>query len=542
MSKNKSNWLEHAATPESVGVCSKEVQAFIDECIEKGRELHSITVIRHGKIACEIYRDPFTPQHRHMMYSVSKSFTSTAIGFAVDEGYLTVDTRFVDIFPEARTDKHDEYLEEMTIEDLLTMRSGKSVSVFLDRTKDRWFRDIMDSPWISEPGTEFLYISENMYLLCCCIHKLTGMSVIDYLRPRLFEPLGMEDPFWEKCPSGIEAGGWGLMITGEDLAKFTYCYQQMGKFGGKQVIPEHWVREATAYHADNTGTSDTRDSVVGYGYCFWRNAGYENSYRADGMFCQFGIVFEDLDACLTMTAGEIDEQGMRDVIWNHFPKAFIDADETAETTPIAAPAFPKLAPKPRNLALESRIEGKKIKFRKPVVVNAIGYPVSVVPLPAMFVSADKAGNISNVTFSFRENDMQMSWSEGDEINSIAIGLDGEYRWDSVVLGTMPFTTCATGCWNSENELEVHIRCVEAVSERIIHFKFNGDNVIMRPSSMPNAAVIGESLKDTVKDIIKQPVFSNAVSRAIPHLMPLVDAVQRGKIKVDGAGNHRFKKN
>ncbi len=542
MTENKSNWLEHAKTPEEVGVCSKEVQAFVDECIEEGRELHSITVIRHGKIACEIYRDPFKPQHRHMMYSVSKSFTSTAIGFAVDEGYLTVDTRFVDIFPEARTDKHDEYLEEMTIEDLLTMRSGKNVSVFLDRTKDRWFRDIVDSPWISEPGTEFLYISENMYLLCCCIHKLTGMSVIDYLRPRLFEPLGMEDPFWEKCPSGVEAGGWGLMITGEDLAKFTYCYQQMGKFGGKQVIPEYWVKEATAYHADNTDTSDTRDSVVGYGYCFWRNAGYEKSYRADGMFCQFGIVFEDLDACITLTGGEIDEQAMRDVIWNHFPKAFIDADENAETTPIVAPAFPKLAPKPRNLALESRIEGKKIKFRKPVVVNAIGYPVSVVPLPAMFVSADKAGNISDVTFDFRENDMQMSWSEGDEINSIAIGLDGEYRWDNVVLGTMPFTTCATGCWNSENELEIHIRCVEAVSERIIHFKFNGDNVIMRPSSVPNAAVIGESLKDTVKDIIKQPVFSNAVSRAIPHLMPLVDAVQRGKIKVDGPGNHRFKKN
>ena len=532
MSENKNSWLEYAKTPEAVGVSSKEVQAFIDECIEKGKELHSITVIRHGKIACEAYRDPFRPDLRHMMYSVSKSFTSTAIGFAVDEGYLTVDTRFVDIFPEARTDKHDEYLEEMTIEDLLTMRSGKNVSVFLDRTKDRWFRDIVDSPWISEPGTEFLYISENMYLLCCCIHKLTGMSVIDYLRPRLFEPLGMEDPFWEKCPSGVEAGGWGLMITGEDLAKFTYCYQQLGRFGGKQVIPEWWVKEATAYHADNTGTSDTRDSVVGYGYCFWRNAGYENSYRADGMFCQFGIVFEDLDACISLTGGEINEQDMRDVIWNHFPKAFIQADENAETFPINPPAFPKLAPKPRNLALESRIEGKKIKFRKPVVVNAIGYPVSVVPLPALFIAADKAGNISDVTFNFRENDMQMSWAEGDEINSIAIGLDGEYRWDNIVLGQMPFTTCSTGCWNSENELEVHIRCVEAVSERIIHFKFNGDNVIMRPSSVPNAAVIGESLKDTVKDVIKQPVFSNAVSRAIPHLMPLVDAVQRGKIKVD----------
>lgn len=540
MAKNKKNWIEHAKTPEEVGVSSHEIQAFIDECIEKGRELHSMTVIRHGKIACEIYRDPFKPEHRHMMYSVSKSFTSTAIGFAVDEGYLTVDTRFVDIFPEARTDKEDEYLEEMTIEDLLTMRSGKNVSVFLDRTKDRWFRDIIDSPWISEPGTEFLYISENMYLLCCCIHKLVGMSVIDYLRPRLFEPLGMEDPFWEKCPSGIEAGGWGLMITGEDLSKFTFCYEQMGKFGGKQVIPEWWVKEATAYHADNSAASDGLDTVAGYGYCFWRNGGVENSYRADGMFCQFGIVFPDYDACISITGGEIDEQAMRDVLWNHIPKAFIEPDKKAESINVTAPAFPKLDPKPRSLALENRIEGKKIRFRKPVVVNVIGYPVSVVPLPAMFVSADKAGNISDVTFNFRENDMQMSWAEGDEINSIAIGLDGEYRWDDIVLGGMPFTTCSTGCWNSENELEVHIRCVEAVAERIIHFRFNGDNVIMRPSSVPQAVVLGETLKDTVKDVIKQPVVQTAVSKALPHLMPIVDAVQRGKINVD-APLHRFKK-
>ena len=175
-----------------------------------------------------------------------------------------------------------------------------------------------------------------------------------------------------------------------------------------------------------------------------------------------------------------------------------------------------------------------------MVVNVIGYPVSVVPLPAMFIAADKAGNISDVTFNFRENDMQMSWAEGDEINSIEIGLDGEYRWDEIILGGMPFTSCATGCWNSETELEVHIRCVEAVAERIINFKFNGDNVIMRPSSVPQAAVLAESLKETVKDVIKQPVVQTAVSKALPRVMPLVDAVQRGKIDIDRP-LYRFKK-
>ena len=120
----KTAWLERAKTPEEVGVSSKEVKAFVDHCTELGKELHSFIIIRHGKIACEAYKAPLGPEHKHMMYSVSKSFTSTAIGFAVNEGYFTVDTRVVDIFPELRKEnKPDEYLEELTVEDLLTMRA-----------------------------------------------------------------------------------------------------------------------------------------------------------------------------------------------------------------------------------------------------------------------------------------------------------------------------------------------------------------------------------------------------------------------------------
>ncbi|MDD6011912.1 MAG: serine hydrolase [Oscillospiraceae bacterium] len=533
MSENKKELLEFASSPEEVGVSSKEVQAFIDQCMEENKELHSVLVLRHGKVACEAYRAPFSAEYKHMMYSVSKSFTSTAIGFAVSEGLLTVETRFVDIFPEARTEKHDEYLEEMTIEDLLSMRSGKSVSFFFDKTKDRWMKDILESPWVSEPGTEFLYISENMYLLCCCLHKLTGMSVLDYLRPRLFEPLGIENANWETCPRGIEAGGWGLTLSTRDLAKFTLCYQQGGKFEGKQIIPAEWVETATAYHADNSATSEDMDSVVGYGYCFWRNGGYEKSYRADGMFCQFGIVFEDLDACLIITGGEINEQEMRDVIWEHFPKAFLaEGEQPEETAVVSIPAYEPLKPKPRSLALESRIDGKKMKMRKPVILNVAGFPNSVIPLPALFMSADKAGNITNIVFNFRENDMQMSWAEGDENNSIAIGLDGEYRWDTIVLGKMPYNTCSSACWNTENELEIHIRCIEVVAERILTFKFNGDNVVMRPTSNPGTIVMADSLKDTVKDIVKQPVVQAALSKSLPHLVSFIDAVQRGKIVLD----------
>ena len=521
--------LERAKTPEEVGVSSKEVQAFIDQCMAENKELHSLMVIRHGKIACEAYREPFGPEHKHMMYSVSKSFTSTAIGFAIDEGYIALDTKFVDVFPEARGNKPDEYLEKLTVEDLLTMRSGLSVTPMMDKRKDRWFKDILSSQWVSEPGTEFIYISENMYLLCCIIHKVTGMSVMKYLKPRLFDPLQIDDVFWETCPRGVEAGGWGLMISTPNLAKFILCYQQGGKFDGKQVIPEWWTKEATKFHADNCGTSKDSDSGVGYGYCFWRNEGYLNSYRADGMFSQFGIVFEDLDACFISTGGEVYEQGLRDVVWQHFPKAFIDDDPQAETTAISIPAYPRLPGKPRSF-LEKKLVNKTIKFNKPVVLNVAGYPVSMLPLTAVFMEKDKAGNITDVSFKFLQDEIEMTWTEGDETNTIKIGMDGEYRWSKIVLGQIPYNTCATGAWNSETELELYIRPIEAVAERHLVFKFKDDMVILKPSSSPTTSVMADTLKDTIKDVLKSPALQQLAGMALPHVVPLIEMTHIGRIK------------
>lgn len=524
--------IERAESAESVGVSSKEVQAFIDHCMKENKELHSVMVIRHGKVACEAYREPYGSEHKHMMYSVSKSFTSTAIGLAIEEGYIALDTRLVDVFPEARGNKPDAYLEELNVEDLLTMRSGLSVSPLMDKTKDRWFKDILASEWVSEPGTEFLYISENMYLLCCIIHKKTGMNVMDFLKPRLFEPLGIENAYWETCPRGVEAGGWGMMLSTEDLAKLVLCYHQGGKFNGKQVLPEWWTKQATAYHADNSVANQDLDSVAGYGYCFWRNGGYKNSYRADGMFSQFGIVFEDLDACFVSTGGEINEQGMRDVVWEHFPKAFIDENapaEELEAVDISIPAYYKLPAKPHSF-LEKKLVNKTLKFAKPILLNMIGFPVSVLTLPAIFMESDKAGNISNVTFKFMADELIFTWTEGDEVNSIHVGMDGEYRWDDIVLGKIPYHTCAIGAWNTENELEIRIRAIETVAERVLVFKFNGDNVTMQPSSNPTVAVMADTMKDTLKDVIKQPIVQTALSGMVPHLTPIVDFKHLGKIK------------
>ncbi len=520
--------IERAETAESVGVSSKEVQSYIDSCLEKGKELHSIIVIRHGKVACEAYRDPYGPDIKHMMYSVSKSVTSTAVGFAIEEGLISLDTKFVDVFPHLRKEKEDPYLEKLTVKNLLTMRSGLSVSALMDRTKDSWIDDIVAGNWAFEPGTKFNYTNENMYLLCCIIHKKTGMSVVDYLTPRLFEPLGIENVFWETDPSGVEAGGWGIMLSPNDLANFILCYKQKGVFGGRQVIPASWAEEATKYQSDNSDNIYL-DSKAGYGYCFWRNGGCENSYRADGMFCQFAIAFDDYDACVVINGGEIFEQRMRDVIWEHFPKAFCDDVPEEDGIKISIPAYEKLSAKSHS-SIEKYIENKSIIFSKPKVLNTVGFPVSVLPLATVFMSSDKAGNITNLSFSFREHELSFTWTEGDKINSVRAGMDGEYRYDKITLGNMPFHTCATAAWNSETELEIHIRPLEAVAERILVFRFDGDNVTMLPSSMPTSGTMAEWLVEHYSENIDNALIHNLMNGAAPYIASMLDMKHHGKIR------------
>ncbi len=520
--------IERAKSAESVGVSSKTVQAYIDRCLELEKELHSIIVIRHGKVACEAYREPYGKDIKHMMYSVSKSFTSVAVGFAIDEGIITLDTKFADIFPEARGGKEDPNLEKLTVRNLLTMRSGLSVSNLMDRSKDNWVESIVSGSWAFEPGTEFNYTNENMYLLCKIINRKTEMSVTDYLTPRLFEPLGIENVFWESDPGGVEAGGWGLMLSPNDLAKFVLCLKQKGEFGGKQVIPAWWVEEATKYQSDNSTNTDL-DSKAGYGYCFWQNGGCEHSYRADGMFCQFGMVFEDYDACLIINGGEIFEQRMRDVIWEFFPKAFDDEADENEAVQLSIAPYEKLSARPHSF-IEKEIENKTIKFQPSPILNVAGYPLSVLPLASVFMSSNKAGNITNVTFNFKKDELIFSWTEGEEVNSICAGMDGEYRVDKIFLAKMPFHTYSSARWNSETELELHIRPIEAVAERIFLFKFGDKTVTMTPSSKPESMVMAQWLEEYLTSSIKQPMITQAVKNVVPHLAYLLDMKHVGKIK------------
>ncbi len=477
--------LKRASYPEKVGISSKAVEAIIADFKEHGVEMHSMMILSQGKVAFESWAEPYSPEHPHAMYSVSKTFTSAAIGFAVDEGLITLETKLIDIFPEFAPEKPDEKTDKLTVYSLLTMQSGKNISTMADKTTGDWEKQFFDSPWSFTPcDGHWQYISENQYMLCSLIHRVTGMSVIEYLTPRLFEPLDIDIPAWEKSPSGVEAGGWGLFIKTEDLAKFVNCYQHDGKFGRKQIIPAEWVKLTRGRHADNSNANKNPDSQCGYGFCVWHCAG-ASAYRMDGMFSQFGFIFKDTDASIILTGGEIDGQKTRDCLWRHIDDLFIEPDsEPKYDGKIGFEPLDDIAFEEERSPLEKEIAGRNIKFRKNLVLSTAGFPVSMLPLPTVYMSAKKAGNINNVQFDFTENECIMTWDEGEEHNTIVCGMDGKYRTSSIRLADMDFTAFSTAAWIDKNILRINMRPIESVCRRTIDFKFdkNGKNVSFAPSS------------------------------------------------------------
>lgn len=322
-------------SPEAEGIPSAAVLDFIRAIEQHPRPLeavHGFMLLRHGNVAAEGWWEPYGPQSPHSLFSLSKSFTSTAIGLAVAEGRLSVDDPVLAFFPDEAPANPSDNLRAMRVRHLLSMNTGhkEDTTGFVfhgyDRTRrrslepphdaaDTWPKRFLSLPVDYQPGTWFVYNTGATYKLSAIITKLTGESLVDYLRPRLFEPLGIEHPDWETDPDGITLGGTGLHLTTEDIARFGQLYLQQGMWQGKQIVPAAWIAEATRAHSDNSNTQTNPDWTVGYGYQFWRCQ--HDAYRGDGAFGQFCIVMPEQDAVLTINSGLRDMQGVLDKVWTH---------------------------------------------------------------------------------------------------------------------------------------------------------------------------------------------------------------------------------
>ena len=362
MKKLTKTELAHVS-PESVGIKSSAITAFIDEINEKKLGLQSFTVVRHDKGCAKGFWKPYAKEYPHVLYSMSKSVTSTAVGFAVSEGLLKLDDNISKFFPEYASAGMSPN-NKITVEMLLTMRSGKLITLLEEKGGKDWVKQFFDAAFFMPPGSKFNYLSENTFMLSAIISKVTGMSMVDYLYPRMFEPLGIEKPFWEQDGKGNNSAGWGLYMRSEDLAKFFLPYIHGGKWiDGTQLVPAEWVKTATQKHSDSDHDGYI-DNMCGYGYQFWRNP-VSNSFRADGLFGQRCFMFPEYDALVVLNCGESEDYKIMKVFWKYFPECFengvIPENERAHKEllkTISEGAVEDIPAQRRNTAIEEEISGR----------------------------------------------------------------------------------------------------------------------------------------------------------------------------------------
>lgn len=309
------------STPEQQGVSSEAIAKFLDAIRESGQEFHSVMVLRHGHVIGEGWWSPYSSEHRQQLYSLSKSFTSTAVGFAVDEKLLSVEDTVISFFPDLLPEVVSENLAALKVRHLLSMSVGHgqdSIRIIEVSPKGTpWQKTFLSLPVVEKPGSKFMYNSGASFMLSAIVTKLTGKSAHAYLTPRLFEPLGIAGSTWTTNPDGINIGASHLRIRTEDIAKFGQFYLQGGMWNGKQLLSKAWVTAATTVEIEN----GKRDSswAYGYGYQFWMNP--PGGFRADGAFGQFSMVFPEQDAVVAITSESISTKTTMQIVWDNLVPA-----------------------------------------------------------------------------------------------------------------------------------------------------------------------------------------------------------------------------
>src|SRR5437773_2555584 len=298
--------------PEAQGVSSAAMIEFVNALDQQIGGVSGVMVVRHGQVIAEGWWAPYDAEHSRVLYSLSKSFTSTAVGLAVAEGKMSIDDEVLKFFPDDAPTDSGHNLKQMRVRDLLTMSTGHQDEppTAPDAVSAKSFL-AQAVPHL--PGTHFKYNTAGTFMQSAIVQKVTGQTVLDFLRPRLFEPLGIEHPVWDTNFQGISLGGYGLRVRTEDIAKFGQLYLQKGGWNGKQLLPTEWVAMATAKQTSN-GSNPKSDWNQGYGFQFWRCR--HNAFRGDGAFGQYCLLMPDQDAVVAITSGVKDMQAVLNVIWD----------------------------------------------------------------------------------------------------------------------------------------------------------------------------------------------------------------------------------
>lgn len=459
--------------PEAQGVASGGILDFIN-AVEEGRlNLHSFMVVRHGNVVAGGWWAPYAAERRHTLYSLSKSFTSTAVGLAVADGRLHLDDKVVSFFPDDVPSVVSPNLAAMRVKDLLMMGSGHAECALFNPHVSidtrNWVKAILAQPVPFTPGTHFVYNNGATFLLSAIVQKVTGQTVFDYLTPRLFWPLGIEGADWELNPAGINNGAWGLRVRTEDIAKLGQLYLQKGVWKGRQILPESWVAEATTKQIENSAPGDVSarensEWAQGYGYQFWRCR--HDAFRGDGAYGQYCLVLPKEDAVIAITSESNDMQGILNQVWKHLLPALQGVGVTNDGKALAA--------------LKRKQDSLTLPFPTGQPASSIAAQVN----RKAFTIADNSLAVKSVSVAFRRKECVFTLQDDRGEHPVTCGFG---RWlegnaDLPIKELFLVTTdprrevkvAASAAWSDDHTLVMLLRFYETAHYERVTCRFEGD--------------------------------------------------------------------
>ncbi|MDR1557261.1 MAG: beta-lactamase family protein [Tannerellaceae bacterium] len=474
--QDNSNDVFQRSSPEKEGMRTEGILRFLEEVQTRRIDMHSLMILRHGKVVTEGWWYPYKPDYRHIMHSVSKTFTSTAIGFAVDEKLLSVNDKVISFFPDELPEDPSPYLAELSIRHLLTMSVGQEPAPSFALSDGDWVKRFLATPIVHRPGTVFLYSSFASHMLSAIIQKVSGQTTFDYLKPRLFDPLHITGILWEADAQGITMGGWGMRIRTEDMARLGQFYLQEGRWNGRQLLSEAWIKEASSlqiYQRDSLTLEEELHNnwVQGYGYQIWRCT--HNAYRADGANGQFIIIMPEQDAVVVITENTQDTQQILRLVSDHLLPMMTDRPYTVEEEDreqLIANLSALAIPDPFRTAEELEIAKSTVR---------------------MYAIEANDRQIENVSFTFdAEGGCQLRLDSREGAQAFAFGPDAWRYGETEKLspyfliprrnpeGLAPFAVAGYSSWTADDELRLRLLYIEDYQEETYVCRFEGDRLEM----------------------------------------------------------------
>ena len=528
-------------TPEEMGLSSRRIADFLQEIKDHPQlEIHGVMILRRGAVVCDAHFGAYKPCFWHAGHSLSKSVTATAIGMLIEEGRLSFDDKAVKILEKKIPPLAQLTHKGITVRHLLTMTAGATFSEAGVMVEKNWLRAYFESTLRFEPGKEFYYNSLNSYVLSAIVREITGQGLLEYLRPRLLDPLGITVYHWETSPEGIEDGGWGLYLRREDVAKLGQLYLNGGVWNGKRLLSEEWVKTATSPLVPTAESNGAFD----YGLHMW--SGRDRScFLFNGMFGQDMLAFPQSDILIVTNGGleQLFQQSLYyDLLFRYFGNQYpsrLPRDRKGEA--LLRKTIDSLASMEPGATLLDRIRRKPLpafmkravgktyyadKQEKLDVIRTVSITgaanQSLLPFIEQLLRNHYAGGIDSFTLDLVDGRLYLRVREGGQaIHSLPIVL-GKTVFTVLHLSETDYHTAVTATVACDEDgrgvLKLSLSFPEISSSRHIKIFFEKDSLEVEMKEMPGIGLMHHAITGLENSLKNKKHVAGVVARLDPDFL------------------------